>query len=238
MHTSQDNSTCSRTAPRDTMRTSDRSAWAAAARSPNERPIISNDGDMGMDTTRASLLLRVRDRADAEAWREFDALYRPMLMRFGLAGGLSEADAEDVTQHCMAAIHRHIDGFDYDPRKGRFKGWLRTLVNNRVRDLLGRRRERPAPSGVFADRAAGGPTPEAAFDRIWREEHLKQCLRSIRFDAEPTTFRAFEMYVLQQRPVAEVCRALGVSAGHLYVIKSRLTKQLRERLKELSYDDE
>ena len=72
-----------------------------------------------LDTTRATLLERIRDRADGEAWRQFDAIYRPMLMRFGQGCGLDHAGAEDVTQHCMSAIHRHIDGFDYDPKKGR-----------------------------------------------------------------------------------------------------------------------
>ena len=88
-----------------------------------------------MDTTRATLLERIRDRADTNAWGQFDAIYRPMLMRFAQGRGLSLSQAEDVTQHCMAAVHKHIDEFEYDPSKGRFRGWLRTLVNNRVRDM-------------------------------------------------------------------------------------------------------
>ena len=46
-----------------------------------------------------------------------------MLMRFAKGRGLDHAGAEDVTQHCMAAVSKHIERFDYDPRKGRFKGW-------------------------------------------------------------------------------------------------------------------
>ncbi|MFQ5490031.1 MAG: RNA polymerase sigma factor [Phycisphaerae bacterium] len=102
-----------------------------------------------MHTTRASLLLRVRDPKDATAWTEFDAIYRPLLVRFGQSNGLGEADVEDVAQHCMTAIHKRIASFDYDPEKGRFKGWLRTLVNNRIRDLHRRRQDEQARTGDF-----------------------------------------------------------------------------------------
>lgn len=187
-----------------------------------------------MDTTRASLLVRIRDRGDTAAWRQFDAIYRPMLMQFALARGLDHGGAEDVTQHCMTAIHRHIDGFDYDPAKGRFRGWLRTIVNNRIRDLHQQQRERPAGSSVFAGLAANEASTDALFDRIWYEAHLKHCLRFIRSSVEPSTFQAFQMYAIQERSVDEVCKALGMTASHVYAIKSRLTKKLRETMRELA----
>ena len=96
--------------------------------------------------TRASLLLRIKDRSDAQAWHEFDVLYRPMLNRFARSRGLNDADAEDVVQHCMMAVQKHIAHFEYDPTQGRFKGWLRTLVNNRIRNLLRDRKEALAES--------------------------------------------------------------------------------------------
>lgn len=97
-----------------------------------------------MDTTRSSLLLRLRDEGDERAWVEFDAIYRPMLERFAAARGLRGPDVDDVVQHSMAAVHRRIRGFEYDPDRGRFKSWLRTLVNNHVRNRLRDRRERRA----------------------------------------------------------------------------------------------
>ena len=66
---------------------------------------------------------------------------RPRRHLFAGRWGLGQVDAEDVVQHCMAAIGEHIRSFDYDPRKGRFKGWLRTLVNNRVRNQWRKKRE-------------------------------------------------------------------------------------------------
>ena len=89
-----------------------------------------------MDTTRPRLLIRIRNRADHPAWYEFDALYRPLLFRFGRARGLGETEAEEVAQHGMAAIDRYIGSFEYDPQKGKFKSWLATMINNHIRNML------------------------------------------------------------------------------------------------------
>ena len=49
-----------------------------------------------MELTRASLLSRVRNVSDEGAWREFEALYHDLLVRFCRRRGLQEADASDV----------------------------------------------------------------------------------------------------------------------------------------------
>lgn len=186
-----------------------------------------------MDTTRASLLLLVRNADDTDAWRQFDGIYRPMLYRFGRASGLSDADAEDVTQHCMSAIHRHIRGFDYDPSKGRFKGWLRTMVNNRIRNLVRGRREQAAESQDFKRPQQREQTPDELFDRIWMDEHLKQCMKLVREEVEPQTFQAFQRYVLDEQPVEQVCRELHLTANQVYKAKWRMTQKLTTRMLEL-----
>jgi RNA polymerase sigma factor (sigma-70 family) len=186
-----------------------------------------------LDTTRPSLLLRIRDRADAAAWRTFDAIYRPMLHRFALACGLNEADAEDVVQHCMAAVQEKIGAFDYDPEKGRFKAWLRTLVQNRVRNVIRDRRDRAAPEGAIDGLESRDPSPEAVFDRLWMQEHLWHCLELVRQEVEEPTYLAFKRYVLDQHPIEEVCKELNMRANLVYTIKWRLTEKVAERMHEL-----
>jgi RNA polymerase sigma factor (sigma-70 family) len=189
-----------------------------------------------METTRVSLLLRIRDRRDARSWEEFDGLYRPMLYRFAVMRGLDHAEAEDVVQHCMTVIQEHIARFDYDPRKGRFKGWLRTMVHNRVRNLLRDRHEQTAESQDFKRDQAREQPPEEMFDRVWMEEHLKHCLLLMRNEVEEASFAAFRLYVIEERPVDEVCKELNMTTNQLYKVKWRLTQKLAEKMKELMAD--
>lgn len=184
-----------------------------------------------MDTTRVSLLLRIKDRKDSVAWEEFDAIYRPMLKRFAQASGANSNEAEDIVQHCMTAIHEHIDRFDYDPAKGRFKGWLKTLVNNRIRNIIRKRKERIAMTAEFRAVPAGeSHDPEAVFDKIWMDEHLRAALQLVSREVEEVTFKAFMAYVIQERPVEDVCEELGINANQVHKSKYRITKKLAEKM--------
>ncbi len=189
-----------------------------------------------METTRPSLLLRIRDHTDSAAWRAFDAVYRPMLYRFARASGLGHDDAEDTAQQCLVGVSEHIGEFAYDPQRGRFKSWLRTLVNNRVRNLLRARRERQGQSGDFQAAQQCEPAPEEAFDKIWMEGHLWHCLREIRAEVEEATFLAFQYYVIEQRPLETVCAALNLTPNNVYTIKWRLTERVAAKMKELLGD--
>jgi RNA polymerase sigma-70 factor (ECF subfamily) len=191
-----------------------------------------------VDTTRPSLLLRIRDRSDTDAWRTFDAIYRPMLQRFARARGLDQDAAEDVTQQCLAAIYDHIGEFNYDPSKGRFKSWLRTLVNNRVRDLLRVQRDRQGDTGAFRQAQQREDSPEDVFEQIWMEEHLGHCLRELRCEVEETTFKAFWDYVMEEQPIEHVCAALNLKPNNVYTIKWRLTERIAAKMKELVDDTE
>lgn len=189
-----------------------------------------------MDTTRPSLLLRIRDPSDGAAWRTFDAIYRPMLCRFARARGLTHEDAEDVAQQCLGAIADKIAEFDYDPGKGRFKGWLRTLVNNRVRNLLRARQAKPTAGGDAVQQADTQPdaaSPDEIFEQLWLQEHLWHCLRELRTEVEEKTYQAYEAYVIDERPLSRVCEEFGLTPNNVYTLKWRLTQRVAAKMKEL-----
>ncbi len=189
-----------------------------------------------METTRASLLLRLRDHDDQAAWVQFDRIYRPILSRFAAAMGLRADAVEDVVQQCMEAVAKHIRSFDYDPTKGRFKSWLRTMVQNKVRNTFRERHELSADSGRLTAMPSNEDSPEEVFERFWMQEHLWHCLRELRGEVEEKTYLAFERYVLEQKPVDEVARELGMTTNLVYTIKWRLTDKVAAKMKELLND--
>src|SRR5690349_20237439 len=91
-------------------------------------------------TTRPSLLVRLRDARDTEAWQQLVAIYGPIIYRFGRRHRLQDADSADLTQEVLRGISASVGRFDYDPRRGTFRGWLFTLAQRKLYDLLARRR--------------------------------------------------------------------------------------------------
>ena len=56
--------------------------------------------------TRDTLLARLRDPADMQAWSEFMRLYEPVIKGFVTGRGLQAADAQDICQHVLWAVAR------------------------------------------------------------------------------------------------------------------------------------
>ena len=57
-----------------------------------------------LPTTRASLLVRLRDSGDADAWRQFVRIYAPVVYGYARKRGLQDADAADLTQEVLHAV--------------------------------------------------------------------------------------------------------------------------------------
>jgi RNA polymerase sigma-70 factor (ECF subfamily) len=191
-----------------------------------------------MHTTRLSLLMRIRDLRNSAAWAEFDGIYRPLLFRYAKALQLADDEAEDVVQQCMLQIHRHIGEFDYDPQRGRFKAWLRTMVHNIVISRVRKRRETCAGEAAFETMPSRECSPDEVFNRVWHEEHLRHALASIRERQDPITFEAFQRYAIDEQPAEKVCAEMGLEPERLYKIKWRLTQQLRARMCDLVGEEE
>jgi RNA polymerase sigma-70 factor (ECF subfamily) len=185
--------------------------------------------------TPPSLLFRLRDRpGDAAAWQRFDDIYRPLLTSWLRRHGLQDHDLEDLLQDILATVVRELPQFEYDPDKGRFRGWLRTILVNRLRSFWRRRQSqaRPAGTDAFALQVlAQLEAPDGELGRLWDQEHdrhvMHRLLALVRRDFAPRTWQAFERLLAGEKPAA-VAAALDLSVNAVYLARSGIIKRLRE----------
>ena len=189
-----------------------------------------------MNTTRASLLLRIKNRSDAEAWKDFQELYAPILYRYARARGLSREDAEDVRDECIAVVARKIAAFEYDKAKGGFNNWLYFIASGKVIDLLRRHREKHADSGQMAALPDPEPTPDEAWDANWRKAHLLYCVEQVRSHVSERNHEAFRLLSFEECSVEEVCARLDMTPEQVYQAKSRVLRRVRQLLLDLEPD--
>lgn len=192
---------------------------------------------MNLLDTRATLLLRIRDLKDRTAWSEFVALYTPLIFSYALKRGLQEADAADVAQESICKVVRSIESFEYDPTKGSFRGWLLTITLNQIRDRASREKRSPRASGdtgVFEE-LLNQPSPE--IDDQWEREYQ---LRLFHWAAErvesefrSNTWEAFWRTTVLNEQIDRVAQALGMSAGAIYIARSRVLARIRAFVAEL-----
>ena len=125
-----------------------------------------------ISATSLTLLQRVRDASDVSAWNEFHELYSGLIYRYGRARGLNDTDALDVMGECMAILSRQMRDFEYDHKGGSFRGWLRTIVANKITDLYRKKKPARADTEDLARLYSKEKSPDELWDQQWRQNHL------------------------------------------------------------------
>jgi RNA polymerase sigma-70 factor, ECF subfamily len=183
-----------------------------------------------MHTTSISLLERIRQPAEREAWGRFVDLYTPLLYYWACRLGMQESDAADLVQDVFAVLVQKLPAFTYDNGKS-FRGWLRTITYNKWRDFQRRRAAAPANGNPAV--LANLPAPDS-LDTFWEREYREclvgRALELMQSEFEPATWKACWECVVSDRPAAEVARELGLSVDSVYAAKSRVLRRLRQEL--------
>lgn len=184
--------------------------------------------------TRPSLLIRMRDPLDRVAWAEFVEIYGPLVYAYGRRRGLQEADASDLVQDVLRAVAGASQRFVYDPACGSFRGWLLTITRNELNDMLRRAAGRAAGEGGTTHMALLAEQPARDEEDRWEREHRERlfawaCER-IRGAFQAETWDAFWKTTVEGKAVKDVGQALGMSAGAVYIARSRVLARLRQMI--------
>ena len=192
--------------------------------------------------TSATLLLRLRHKNDQEAWNELVERYAPRIVLWCRNFKLQDSDTADVTQDVLTKLVTAMQNFDYDPASGSFRGWLKTVTSNAVRDWA-RSRSRSERGMGAVDEATDplisivDPHALTELNRVIEDGHQAEILREaetrVQLRVKPTTWRAYELTAIKQTPVKDVAKTLGITVAEVYVCKSRVLKLLRETVEQL-----
>ncbi|MFT4559598.1 MAG: RNA polymerase sigma factor (sigma-70 family) [Porticoccaceae bacterium] len=190
-----------------------------------------------VNTTRPSLLVRIRDLRDEMAWGEFAQLYTPLIYRFAGQSGLQDADASLVTQDVLVTVARTIHRFEYNPKSGSFRGWLKVVTRSRLNDFLRAQGREVQGTGDTGMLNVIEEQPDASQPDLWEREFRRTLFEwavdRIRCDFEDTTWQAFWQTSVGSRETSDVAEELGLSVGAVYIARSRVLARLRKEIEEV-----
>ena len=189
--------------------------------------------------TRASLLVRLRDPHDKDAWGQFVQLYAPVVYGFARKRGLQDADAADLMQEVFRSVAGAAGRLDYDPRRGSFRGWLYTITRNKIFTFLDAQRRQVRGSGDSGAQMLleGQAGREDGTGELWDQEYERSAFawaaERVRGEFHEATWQAFWLTAVEGQSARDAGRQLGLSPGAVYVAKSRVIARLREEIREL-----
>jgi RNA polymerase sigma-70 factor (ECF subfamily) len=186
--------------------------------------------------TRASLLVRLRDPRDGDAWQGFVELYAPLVYGYLRKQGLQDADAADLCQDALVAVAGAVGRLEYDPAKGAFRNWLFTIVRRKLSNWRASAAQRARGSGDTATHrlleqcaAAGGA--EAEWEAEWQRRLIAWACGQVRQETSDITWQAFWRTAVEGQPGKQVAADLRLSVAAVYHARSRVLARLKELIR-------
>ena len=177
--------------------------------------------------TPGSLLDRLHQPGDEDAWLRFVRLYTPLLFQWAHRMNVPHETAKDLVQDVLVVLVRKLPEFRYDRRMS-FRGWLKTVTQNKWRERC-RRSKLPLAKDVDpAD--VQEPAAEAFWEEEYRQALVSRALQLMRTDFEPATWQACWEVAVNGRPAAAVAQQLGLTSRAVYLAKSRVLNRLQQDL--------
>jgi RNA polymerase sigma-70 factor (ECF subfamily) len=190
-------------------------------------------------TTHTTLLARLSEGVDPAAWKEFHDRYADLIRGFALRYGLQPADCDDIAQEVLLTLSRSMNGFQYDPSKGKFRSYLKTLALRTIFRNWRQKRAHPSLETIEKEKAGAPANPEleAMWEDEWRRHHIRRAMRRLEPEFSDENRLAFSQYAVRGLPAEDTAKVLGISVDQVYQAKSRILRRLIEMIGEQVEDE-
>jgi RNA polymerase sigma-70 factor (ECF subfamily) len=184
-------------------------------------------------STSPTLLHRLGNWRDHDAWVEFATRYDPLIRCYCRRYRLDAETTEDLCQRVWIDLTRRICTFRYDPGQT-FRGWLRQLCLSRAIDLL---RQKQANRVELLDDqtaadlqqpAVSGTEEDVESERPFLLRLAEEVQEAVRRRVDERTWQVFWRIVVEGQPVAETAAAAGMSYFAAFAAQKRVRRMLRE----------
>jgi RNA polymerase sigma factor (sigma-70 family) len=181
--------------------------------------------------TRQSLLIRLKDPGNDQAWEEFHRQYAPMIR--GWCHQWFPRETDDMVQEVFVRLAHCLKTFEYQPSQGRFRGYLKTVTHNLMAKLDRRVFPQADDDQDPFDSVEASEDLAARLAAEFDLELLEIAKDRVRGRVQPQTWAAYLATAEEQRAPAEVARELGMKVGTVFQAKHSVITQLRREIESL-----
>ena len=190
--------------------------------------------------TRGSLLMKLGDNdtmVREYSWQDFHTQYAPILRGFARKAGCPTDRVDDIVQEVMTAFFKASEQFEYDPEKGRFRGYLKTAT---IRALQSQHNKNRGAVQWEPERFLEEPgRVDDAWDTEWMEQLLERAVQHVMATTNLSTssWDAFELYGRRGLSLKDAAAQLKMQPEAVKKAKNRVAALVREELDRLRQEE-
>ena len=168
-------------------------------------------------TTRPSMF-ELMKKGDEVTWNHFYHSYRALIILRGRDLGLGDADLDELISRVMVKFFQRQKNFRYDPSKGRFRDYFRSIVTRTALDLIREKGHRAEVDleDVPGVRLSQEDSREENYEKEWRAHIFSQALQDARVALPVRAVQAFIMNRLRNVPINDIAELQGVKKSTVY----------------------
>ena len=191
--------------------------------------------------TRLTLLQRVKNSSDEEAWAEFEKYYKTFIQMVLRKMNLRQGHIDDLTQEVLLLIWKKLPELQYDKTRARFRTWMSVLIRNKVIDHYRKEKYLSRKQGMIINETGNlipivsEPELHEIFKREWESHVVALALESISKHFSEIAMQAFHM-TMDKVPYATISSELNIKENTIAQLKKRVRSRLKNEISRLKED--
>jgi RNA polymerase sigma-70 factor (ECF subfamily) len=181
------------------------------------------------------LLNLLRDPTDQAAWTTFVVRYGPKIACWCRQWRLQQASVEDVTQNVLTTLVRRLRTFTYDPQRGTFRGWLKTVTDHAVQAYLKSAEQNGRGTGDsavlhFLQSCEAREDLHKTLAEVYDLELFELAKKRVQLRVSPRDWKIYQDLAFDGRLAATVAEEHHLTVQAVLMAKCRVKKKLREEI--------
>ena len=145
------------------------------------------------------------------------------------------------SDRALEELKKAADGdqvFKYDGSKGRFRDYLKTIIDRRSFDLIRKRKNALESLNALGEKGIvlssdDHENAEKHWEDEWQKHLLEQAIEYVSAEVQPQTITIFRLLTQEHMTPEKVAEKLEINVDAVYVVKHRMMKRIKPVLKQL-----
>lgn len=184
------------------------------------------------ESTRSSMFSHLRNN-DEGAWEAFNKKYLPLFMKWARACGFRGPNADDLVSLIMLKIFEKMPTFEYDRKRGGFRSYWKTALNN-LAGKLAQSEDRNQKLHEDAYRLLKDPEVKYSLldvlVKVEEAEMIQEGVRQVRAKMGDDYWLTWHLTEERGLSVKEAASQLGISDSNFSTRKTRFSQAVKKLL--------